>query len=598
VVGNDGGVKGISSMDYTIKIGGEAGQGIQTMGDTLAKVFSRSGYHVFSHQDYESRVRGGHNFYQIRFSEDPIMSSRAGVDILIALDKASIDRHRKELNPSGMIIYDSSTLKSQYEGDDFIDIPLANIAQQHGSPVMSNIVGIGAVLGMLQMSLDPLLDALERNFRSKGGDVVEKNRSVARAGYDYASKNCPNCSHMLAAPGKALYLIRGEESVGFGALAGGCKFYSAYPMTPSTGIMNYLAKKSEEYPVVVEQAEDEISAINMILGAAYAGVRSMTGTSGGGFSLMVEGLALAGMTETPAVICLGQRPGPATGFPTRTEQGELLFSLFAGHGEFPRVIFAPGDPMQAILLTARALDIANKYQIPVIILTDQYLMDSEWTFESVGLDGIQYHDYRLRGEQLENTNDYRRYAFTDSGVSPFAVPGASRNLVVEDSDEHDRDGHIIEDAETRNEMVRKRVFKKLQLIRNEISPPLLYGSRDPNIVLVSWGSTYGVVREAVDRLSQKENIAMMHFSQLYPFPDLESNGYLQLLNRALLAICIENNATGQLARLIRAETGFELRTRINKYDGRCFLLEDLMEEINDHIERVHGAGARVVPGVR
>lgn len=585
-------------MDSTIKIGGEAGQGIQTIGDTLAKVFSRSGYHVFSHQDYESRVRGGHNFYQIRFSDKPVGASRAGVDILIALDKASIDYDQKELNPQGMIIYDSSTLKGKYEGEDFLDIPLASLARQHGSPVMSNTVALGAVLGMLGMHLDPLLEALRRNFQSKGDDVVTKNQAVARAGYEYASQNCPDCSFTVTATAKPLYLISGEESMGFGALAGGCKFYCAYPMTPSTGIMNYLAGKSGEYGIVVEQAEDEIAAINMIIGASYAGVRSVTGTSGGGFALMVEGLSLAAMTETPVVICLGQRPGPATGLPTRTEQGDLLYALHAAHGEFPRVVFAPGDPVQAIQLMAKALDLANKYQVPAIVITDQYLMDSEWTFESLSLEDIPYRDYRLRAEELRNIKAYRRYAATESGISPFAVPGVSENLVVEDSDEHDEDGHIIEDARTRNEMVRKRLIKKLPLIRNEIAPPLFYGSDNPNIVLVGWGSTYGVIREAVDRLSDKENIAMLHFTELYPFPDLEDKGYLELLNVAHLAVCIENNASGQLARLIRSETGFELKARINKYDGRCFLLEDLLEEIDGYIKGLHGAGSRVVPGVR
>jgi 2-oxoglutarate ferredoxin oxidoreductase subunit alpha len=569
--------KGMSSMDYTIKIGGEAGQGIQTIGDTLAKVFARSGYHVFSHQDYESRVRGGHNFYQIRFSDHPVSASRRFVDILVALDGTSIDRHQKEMNPSGIMVYDSSTLKSKHEGDQFFDVPLAKLAQQYGDPVMSNTVAVGAVLGMLGMDTSLLLDALKLNFQGKGRDVVEKNQGAAQAGHNFAVQNCANCSFTLTASADPLYLIRGEESVALGALAGGCRFYAAYPMTPSTGIMNYLAKKSEEYPIVVEQAEDEIAAINMILGAAFAGVRSMTGTSGGGFSLMVEGLSLAGMTETPAVICLGQRPGPATGLPTRTEQGELLYPLFAGHGEFPRVVFAPGDPMQAIFLTAKAHDLANKYQIPVIILTDQYMMDTEWTYESISMDGIPYTDYRLRGEELENTRDYRRYALTASGVSPLAVPGLSQNRVVVDSDEHDQDGHIIEDAETRNEMVKKRLLKKLPQIRSEISQPLLYGSKDPNIILIGWGSTYGVLREVVDRLRDKENIAMLHFSELYPFPDIEKEGYLRMLHRARLALCVENNATGQLARLIRAETGLELRARINKYDGRCFLLEDLVE---------------------
>ncbi len=258
-------------------------------------------------------------------------------------------------------------------------------------------------------------------------------------------------------------------------MASGLKFYSAYPMTPSTGIMNYIADKEEEYGIIVEQAEDEISAINMALGASFAGVRAMTGTSGGGFALMVEGLSLAGMTETPIVIALGQRPGPATGLPTRTEQGDLQFALYTAHGEFPRVIFAPGTPEQAFYLTNRAFDIAEKYQIPVIIIFDQYLADSQWTFNNFDLNRIKYTDYRLRGDAFKNLSEYKRHAFTQTGVSPLGVPGDAKHLVVTDSDEHDEEGHIVEDAETRIKMLDKRLFKKLPLIKQEIEPPVLYG---------------------------------------------------------------------------------------------------------------------------
>ena len=381
-------------------------------------------------------------------------------------------------------------------------------------------------------------------------------------------------------------LIAGNDAIGLGAIASGVKFYSAYPMTPSTGIMNYIAGKEEEYGIIVEQAEDEIAAINMALGASFAGVRAMTGTSGGGFALMVEGLSLAGMTETPVVIALAQRPGPATGLPTRTEQGDLQFALYTAHGEFPRVIFAPGTPEQAFYLTNKAFGISEKYQVPVLILTDQYLADSQWTFNKFHIDSIHYSDHRLRGHALKDLHEYKRHLFTDTGVTPLAVPGESESLVVTDSDEHDEEGHIIEDSHTRIRMMDKRLFKKLPLIREDISPPLVYGNEQPDIVLVGWGSTYGLLKEAVDELSGSHSAAMMHFSELYPFPEIEKSDYLSTLQKAKAAMCIENNATGQFARLMRAETGFEFTVMILKYDGRPFTLEGLLGEIHARIKRL------------
>jgi 2-oxoglutarate ferredoxin oxidoreductase subunit alpha len=330
----------------------------------------------------------------------------------------------------------------------------------------------------------------------------------------------------------------------------------------------------------------------------------MTGTAGGGFALMVEGLSLAGMTETPIVIALGQRPAPATGLPTRTEQADLLFAIHTAHGEFPRVIFAPGTPEQAFYLTNKAFDMAEKYQIPAIVIFDQYLADSGWTFEEFDLSKIKYNDYRIRGDEFKNLGGYKRHAFTDTGISPLGVPGDSKYLVVTDSDEHNEEGHIIEDAETRVKMVQKRLLKKLPLIRQEIEPPSLYGSSQPEILIVGWGSTFGVLKEAVDVLSKSKNIAMLHFSEIYPFPLTEKNpsptplpqgegargrvefDYLTLLNKAKLTICIENNASGQFARLMRAETGFEFKYRINKFDGRPFTLEGLSRELDVHIGRL------------
>ena len=573
-------------MDYSIKIGGEAGQGIQTIGDTLAKVFSRTGYHVFTHQDYESRIRGGHNFFQIRFSDNPVTASRDKTDILVALDKESIQLHEKELTEHGQIIYDSAVLKQKYENHHFLDVPFIDLAVKHsGNKIMANTVAVGAVLGMLGMKLDILAKIIEDTFEKKGAEIIKGNINAAKVGYDFAREKCLRCNFIVkGAQGKTFMLINGIESIGVGAISSGCRFYSAYPMTPSTGIMNYLAGKEKEYGIIVEQAEDEIAAINMALGASFAGVRAMTGTSGGGFALMVEGLSLAAMTETPIVIALGQRPGPATGLPTRTEQGDLQFALYTAHGEFPRVIFAPGTPEQAFYLTNKAFDIAEKYQMPVIILFDQYFADSQWTFEGFDLSRIKYVDYRLRGDAFKNLSEYKRHAFTETGVSPLGIPGDSKHLVVTDSDEHDEEGHIIEDSETRIKMVQKRLFKKLSLIQQEIEPPTFYGDSSPEIVIVGWGSTYGVLKETVDKLSKNKKIAMLHFSEIYPFPlPAAPLPYLTLLNEAKLSICIENNATGQFARLLRSETGYEFKHKINKYDGRPFTVEGLTGELNAHI---------------
>jgi 2-oxoglutarate ferredoxin oxidoreductase subunit alpha len=572
-------------MDYTIRIGGQAGQGLQTIGAVLAKLFARSGFHVFTHQDYMSRIRGGHNYYQVRFSDREISSSRRAVDILVALDKQTVEEHRGELAGGGMIVYDSATVKEKYGDGEFLDVPFRKIAMDTaGNRIMENTVAVGAVLGMLGIGLEILEELLTETFARKGREIVDQNVAAARAGAAYASENCGECSFSVPgaveAPPKRM-LLDGTNTVGLGALLSGCRFYSAYPMTPSTGVFNFMAAQSKKHSLVVEQAEDEIAAINMAIGASFAGVRSMTGTAGGGFALMVEGLSLAGMTETPVVIYVGQRPAPATGFPTRTEQADLLYVLHAAHGEFPRVIMAPGSPEQAFYLTGKAFDLAEKYQVPAFIISDQYLADTEWTLDGLDPSQIVYEDYRLRAADLEKLAEYKRHAYTDTGVSPLAEPGASRHLVVTDSDEHDEDGHLVEDAETRVRMVEKRLLKKMPLIRDEIAPPLFHGNENPETVIVGWGSTYGVIRETVDKLAAKRSMAMLHFSEVFPFPGTEKFDYLSLLRGAKRTVCVENNATAQFARLVRAETGFEFSRHVNKFDGRPFLLDELLEELDN-----------------
>ncbi|HSW62108.1 MAG TPA: 2-oxoacid:acceptor oxidoreductase subunit alpha [Dissulfurispiraceae bacterium] len=566
-------------MDYTIKIGGEAGQGILTIGDTLARFFACSGYHVFTHQDYESRIRGGHNIYQVRVSDRPVMSSRTGIDILVVLDAATIAMHEGELSSDGLVVYDAASLKQKHDKPHFLDVPFMQIAmEQTGNRIMANTVATGAVLGMLGVSTDALEGIFHDLF--KKDDLIAANLKAAAAGYGYAKEHCILCSFLSADTAHPKMLIQGNDAIGLGALASGLQFYSAYPMTPSTSIMLSVAARAKEYGVIVEQAEDEIAAINMALGASYAGVRAMTGSSGGGFALMVEGLSLAAITETPIVIGLVQRPGPATGLPTKTEQADLNFALYSAHGEFPRVLLAPGTPEQAFFLTNKAFDLAEKYQIPVFILSDQYLADTQWTFDSFDTSGLIYTDYRLRGQAFSVLQSYQRHEYTENGVTPMAVPGDGPHVVITDSDEHNEIGNLIEDVETRNRMMEKRLFKKLPLIQAEIAPPTLYGHHAPDVVLVGWGSTFGLLKEAVDALNICYSSAMLHFSEVYPLPLLVKLDYLALLRSAKQTICIENNATSQFARLLKTENGYTFNHLITKYDGRPFLLEQLVGEIN------------------
>lgn len=576
-------------MDYTIKIGGEAGQGIQTIGEALGRVFVRLGWHVYTNQDYESRVRGGHNFYQLRVASFPIAAPRASVDLLVALDAASITMHGAELSARGVALYDAGALGVRQQDPRYIDIPMRRIAQDSGGAIMANTVATGAALGILGIELNALLNLLSEIFGAKGDAVVQANTAAARAGHQHAASACGGCSLRAEAaadaPRQQRLLMSGIEGIGIGALASRCGFYSAYPMTPSTGIMNYLAAKANNFGVVVEQAEDEIAAINMAIGASFAGVRAMTGTSGGGFCLMTEGLSLAGMTETPLVIAMGQRPGPATGFPTRTEQGELQFLVSAGHGEFPRIILAPGTPKQAVSLTFKAFDLAEKYQIPVFILFDAYLADTQWTVDGIDLNKLVPRDYRLRGDAFAGRQKYRRYAYTDTGVSPMAVPGDGPHLVVADSDEHNEHGHLVEDGATRLRMVAKRLLLKQPHIQREIAPPYYYGAPKPDTIIIGWGSTFGAMKEAVDLLSKKEEIGMLHFSEVYPLPRTAPFDYGALLRAARRTISIEQNATGQFHRLLRSETGIVIQEQILKYDGRPFLVEELAGEIDDRIRR-------------
>ncbi len=557
-------------------VGGEAGQGVQSLGFLLAKVFTRGGYHVFADQDYESRIRGGHNFFRVRVSETRVAAIVEPVDILVVLNKESIDLHQGELAPGGVVIFDGEKIKDVGSNSRFLNVPLERLAEEKaGDKLMTNTVALGAAVALVDYDFEMVAGLLSDHFGS--GQVAESNIRAARAGYEHVKTGFGNAfsRHIKPLATVKRMLLNGNEAISLGAIAAGCKFMAAYPMTPTTSIIEYLAAKSKDYGIVMVPAEDEIAAINMVIGAGYAGVRAMTATSGSGFCLMVEGLGLAAMTETPVVIVEGQRPGPAIGLPTRTEQGDLQFVLHAHQGDFPRAVLAPATIADCFWATVKAFNLAEKYQLPVIILTDHYLAGSYTTVDAFDLSRVTIERGLLQSDD-STASEYRRYKITDSGISPRAFPGQGKALVVADSDEHDEQGHLIEDGATRTAQVQKRL-RKLIGLKQEINTPPVYGPGDATTTLIGWGSTHGAIQEAVDILNQGgSSVNMLQLNELCPFP---TAAVADIIGRARRSYIIENNATGQLAYLIKAETGRDVSGHILKYDGRPFTPVGIAEAV-------------------
>lgn len=560
-----------------VMVGGEAGQGVQSVGFIMAKAFTRGGYHVFADQDYESRIRGGHNFFRVRVKDSQVEAIAGPLDILLALNRESIDIHRNELAAGGVVIFDGEKVKDMGDSVDLFGVPLERLAEEKaGNKLMANTVALGSALGLVEYDFGIAKKLLREHFGI--GEIGEGNVRAARAGYDYVREHFKGdfgC-HLSAISEVKRMLLTGNEAIALGAIAAGCKFMAAYPMTPATSIMEYMAAKAKDFGLVVMQPEDEISAINMIIGAGYAGVRAMTATSGSGFCLMAEGLGLAGITETPIVVVDGQRPGPTVGLPTRTEQGDLQFMLHAHHGEFPRSILAPATIEDGFWLTIKAFNLAEKYQLPVILLTDQHLASSYATVEKFDLSKVTIERGLLFSAEQTSESEYKRHKITKSGISPRAFPGQEGTLVVTDSDEHDETGHLIEDAVTRTQMMQKRM-RKLFSLKKEIAHPELYGPKKADTLLIGWGSTYGALHEAVDILrNEGASVNLLHLTELWPFP---AETVAETLTNAQHSYVIENNATGQLSHLIRAETGKKVSGKILKYDGRPFTPAYIAQEV-------------------
>lgn len=567
--------------EITIRIAGEAGQGIETIGLALSRLFKDAGFHIFAVRDYMSRIRGGNNFLQLRVSGSPLYCPRERCDIAFVLDRGSIALHRPDLSNEGVLVLDRKKFGETADDPAFFDVPFYDIARRSvGADIYINTVALAVIAALIKVSFPMLEKVIAQTFKRKGEGIIKKNLEAARAGYDFtvAGKRGIASFDFSAAgapSGESRLMMNGHDALALGAIRAGCKFYSGYPMTPSTGILYMMAHYSKKYNIIVEQAEDEIGAVNMVIGASFAGCRSMTATSGGGFALMTEGLSLAAMTETPLVIVVGQRPGPATGFPTRTEQGELDFLMSAGHGEFARVIYTPGTVQQGYAAVIKAFNTAEQYQIPVIIATDQFFADSYLDVERFHQDAPAVKRYSIASDDAAAVQGYKRYALTPSGISPLAVPGRISGVVYADSDEHNEQGHITEDAQMRKKMVEKRFAKKMRALLKEVEQPQAYAVKDADIVLVGFGSTYGVMKEVCESFEHKR-IGFIHMSQVWPFP---SEAMLNLLQGVSRAYTIENNCQGQLARLIRRETGVQVSGSLLKYDGRPFTLDEVTRRL-------------------
>jgi len=562
--------------DVSVVFSGEAGQGLQTLETLMMKLFKLSGYHVYSYSEFMSRIRGGNNSTQIRVSSMPVAAYLKRIDIFVPIRVGAMERFHDRITNETVIIgqkdhIDADYLKGHYP---VIEMPMPEMVKRSGGEIYTNVILLGVFSGLFYIEKQLMADMVKDLFSAGDQKDILRNLTAAQIGYEAGTR--------LLKPGQASInierskdakqelLLNGINAVGLGGLAGGCNFVSSYPMSPSTAVLSFFAEKAEEFGVVVEQAEDEISAINMAMGAWYAGGRAMVTTSGGGYALMVEGLSLAGCIESPLVIHVGQRPGPATGLPTRTEQADLEHVLYSGHGEFPRVILAPGTIEQGFFLTRHAFYLADKYQVPVFILTDQYFLESRYIAKDIDATMVLDQHYIVKTQK-----GYRRYAFTDDGISPRGIPGFGVGRVRVDSDEHDESGFITEDLQTREDMVEKRL-KKIVALDSEILPPSFTGPKDYRYLIMGWGSTYHAIREALDMLG-RDDIAFLHFSQIYPLSrDIEA-----YLDKADKKIIVENNATSQFGKLIRFFTGVEFDAKVLRYGGMPVMPEDIFDVVKD-----------------
>ena len=570
------------------KIGGEAGYGIMTTGLIFAKVCSRAGLHVFDHTEYPSLIRGGHNTYQVRTEVEEVFSHVRHVDLLVVLNKETIDKHKEELAPGGGIIYDGDKIplsKEDLGREDvkLYHVPLLRLAEGSGGRrIMINSVALGASVALIDFDFEMLSSVIRDVYRGKAKETMEFNIKAARLGYDYVKDRGVEEDFgrkLTKVGGKKRMVLTGNEAVGLGAIKAGCKFYAAYPMTPASSILHFMAAQERNFGLVVKHPEDEIAAINMAIGAGFAGARAMTATSGGGFSLMSEALGLAAITETPIVIVVCQRPGPSTGLATRTEQGDLKFVLHASQGDFPRFVIALGDVEECFYKTIEAFNLAERYQCPVILILDKYLSESHKTAEEFDVSGVKIdRGLLLSDKDLEKIGEFKRYESTETGISPRTIPSQRGGIFKASGSEHDETGYFSDDKTVRTKMMDKR-FRKFEQAEREILEPKFFGPKDAEVTIIAWGSTKGPIKEVVkllDRDGIKANFLQIIY--LSPFP---TNTVSKIIETSKKTVIVENNKTAQLASLIREKTGKEIEHKILKYDGRQFFPTEIYQRVKE-----------------
>jgi 2-oxoglutarate ferredoxin oxidoreductase subunit alpha len=567
----------MNQPDVIIGIGGAAGDGVASAGNTLAVSVARQGQGVFAYNSYQSVIRGGHSWLRLRISGKKPLNHGDQVDAAIALNQDTLDRHLQELQAGGLVLYNAAKLKPRYEppkGVQLCPLPVPELTPAYEKlPVMQNTVAVGAAIHLMGLDFAGLESVLESTFAKKP-QVVKVNVEAAKAGFDYAASHFKPLSKQLQKTSQKWALMTGNELIAMGAAFAGCKFYCAYPMSPATHILEWFAGHAKEYGICVRQVEDEISVVNMSIGAGHMGVRSMCATSGGGIALMTEAIGMAGMIETPVVVVNVMRAGPSTGVPTKTEQADLNQAFGASQGDFPRIVIAPLSMHDCFRTPALAFNLAEHYQCPVIILADLLMCEDNETVDTALLDV----EFKIdRGELITDANaqfggePYLRYKDTPSGISPRAIPGLPGHLYVSGTDEHDEDGVLISDVFTdpvrRKKMVDKRA-RKMDTVLDHVPAPKLEGPAGADVTLVGWGSTWGVIVEAVERLN-REGISANHLqiNMLVPFHVKEVT---DILSRSKKIVIVENNFSGQFARHLRAETGLVAKGHIRKYDGEPF----------------------------
>jgi len=571
--------------DLNWAIGGEAGDGIDSTGKIFAQALSRAGRHVFTSKDFASRIRGGYTAYKIRTSTDRVQSVVDRLDILVALTQRTIDENLDELHAGSAIIYDGERSWEAEIPDEMtaVDVPLKSLAEEAGGAIMLNVVALGAACELTGFDVAYLDESLEKRFGGKGSKIVENNREAARKGRDYVRENYDlDLGHELETTDNDYVLLNGDEAIGMGALAAGCRFYAGYPITPATNVMEYLTGRLEQYGGHVVQAEDELSAINMALGAARAGARSMTATSGPGIDLMAETFGLVATSETPLVIVDVMRSGPSTGMPTKQEQGDLNMTLYGGHGEIPRFVVAPTTIDECFWKTVEAFNYAEKYQTPVYLVADLALAVTEQTFapETFDMDAVEIDRGNLVeddevSEWLDDQGRFRAHAATEDGVSPRAIPGMTDGAHMSTGLEHDELGRRTEDTEVRVEQVDKRNRKVETAKAEENWDYREFGDADADTLVISWGSNEGALVEALEYLEDDGiDVRILSVPYIFPRPDLTAE-----VEAAENVIVVECNATGQFADVIEHDTLTRVQ-RINKYTGVRFKADELAEEIS------------------